>query len=75
MRPFWWLRLLIRARNHSQTLESLDRDVYIGSSQILVIMDGTISFISGYNLNDSLLPRGWRDTALRIQEPAAADCA
>nr|HET6902557.1 phospholipase D-like domain-containing protein [Ktedonobacteraceae bacterium] len=40
----------------------------------LLIVDGTISFIGGYNLG-SLYATSWRDTHVRIQGPAAADLA
>ena len=40
----------------------------------LLIVDGTTSFIGGYNLG-SLYATTWRDTHLRIQGPASADLA
>ena len=40
----------------------------------LLIVDGYISFIGGYNLG-SLYATSWRDTHLRIQGPTAADLA
>src|SRR5579863_2718632 len=40
----------------------------------LLVVDGTTSFIGGYNLG-SLYATSWRDTHLRIQGPAAADLA
>lgn len=40
----------------------------------LLIVDGTIGFIGGYNLG-SLYATSWRDTHVRIQGPAAADLA
>ncbi len=40
----------------------------------LLIVDGTIGFIGGYNLG-SLYATSWRDTHVRIQGPVAADLA
>ena len=40
----------------------------------LLVVDGSTSFIGGYNLG-SLYATSWRDTHLRIQGPAAADLA
>src|SRR6266516_3256896 len=40
----------------------------------LLVVDGYISFIGGYNLG-SLYATSWRDTHLRIQGPTAADLA
>jgi cardiolipin synthase len=40
----------------------------------LLVVDGTTSFIGGYNLG-SLYATSWRDTHLRIQGPASADLA
>ncbi|GAC1302326.1 MAG: phospholipase D-like domain-containing protein [Ktedonobacteraceae bacterium] len=40
----------------------------------MLVVDGTIGFIGGYNLG-SLYATQWRDTHLRIRGPAAADLA
>jgi cardiolipin synthase A/B len=40
----------------------------------LLVVDGIVGFIGGYNLG-SLYATSWRDTHLRIQGPAAADIA
>ncbi len=40
----------------------------------LLVVDGTVSFIGGYNLG-SLYATSWRDTHLRIKGPAASDIA
>lgn len=40
----------------------------------LLIVDGNLSFIGGYNLG-SLYATSWRDTHLRIQGPTSADLA
>lgn len=40
----------------------------------LLIVDGKVGFIGGYNIG-SLYERSWRDTHLRIEGPAAAELA
>ncbi|HBE24841.1 MAG TPA: cardiolipin synthase B, partial [Ktedonobacter sp.] len=40
----------------------------------LLVVDGAIGFIGGYNLGD-LYATDWRDTHLHIRGPAAADLA
>ncbi len=40
----------------------------------LLVVDGSVGFIGGYNLGD-LYATEWRDTHLRIRGPAAADLA
>ena len=40
----------------------------------LLVVDGVIGFIGGYNIG-SLYATDWRDTHLRIRGPAAADLA
>ncbi len=52
----------------------LDPRRYALDHRKLLVVDGAIGFIGGYNLGD-LYATDWRDTHLRIQGPAAADLA
>lgn len=52
----------------------LDPRRYALDHRKLLVVDGRVGFIGGYNLG-SLYAREWRDTHLRIEGPAAADLA
>lgn len=52
----------------------LDPRRYVVDHRKLLVVDGKIGFIGGYNLG-SLYSTEWRDTHLRIRGPAAADLA
>ncbi|MGZ3681699.1 MAG: phospholipase D-like domain-containing protein, partial [Ktedonobacterales bacterium] len=52
----------------------LDPRRYVVNHRKLLVVDGKIGFIGGYNLG-SLYATEWRDTHLRIRGPAAADLA
>ncbi|HLZ63105.1 MAG TPA: phospholipase D-like domain-containing protein [Ktedonosporobacter sp.] len=52
----------------------LDPRYYALDHRKLLIADGAISFIGGYNIG-SLYATSWRDTHLRIAGPASADLA
>lgn len=52
----------------------LDPRRYVVNHRKLLVVDGKIGFIGGYNLG-SLYSTEWRDTHLRIRGPAAADLA
>ena len=52
----------------------LDPRRYSLDHRKLLIVDGQISFIGGYNIS-SLYEKSWRDTHLRIQGPASGDLA
>jgi len=54
--------------------ELLDIRRYALDHRKLLIVDGTTSFIGGYNIG-SLYATSWRDTHIRIQGPASADLA
>jgi cardiolipin synthase A/B len=54
--------------------EVLDPRRFALDHRKLLVVDGTIGFIGGYNLG-SLYATSWRDTHLRIQGPAAPDIA
>jgi cardiolipin synthase A/B len=55
-------------------LQVLDPRRYSLDHRKLLIVDGHISFIGGYNIG-SLYATSWRDTHLRITGPASADLA
>jgi cardiolipin synthase len=52
----------------------LDPRRYALDHRKLLVVDGRVSFIGGYNLG-SLYATAWRDTHLRLEGPAAADLA
>lgn len=52
----------------------LDPRRYVVNHRKMLVVDGKIGFIGGYNLG-SLYATEWRDTHLRIRGPAAADLA
>lgn len=52
----------------------LDPRRYVVNHRKLLVIDGKIGFIGGYNLG-SLYATEWRDTHLRVRGPAAADLA
>jgi cardiolipin synthase A/B len=54
--------------------EVLDPRRFALDHRKLLVVDGIVGFIGGYNLG-SLYATSWRDTHLRIQGPAAADLA
>ncbi len=54
--------------------EVLDPRRFALDHRKLLVVDGIVGFIGGYNLG-SLYATSWRDTHLRIQGPAAADIA
>lgn len=58
----------------SRPWHALDPRRYALDHRKLLVVDGTHSFIGGYNLG-SLYATRWRDTHLRISGPAAADLA
>lgn len=61
-------------RAMSRPWHLLDPRRYALDHRKLLIVDGTTSFIGGYNLG-SLYALSWRDTHLRISGPASADIA
>ncbi len=58
----------------SRPWEVLDPRHFALDHHKLLVVDGTVGFIGGYNLG-SLYATSWRDTHLRIQGPATADLA
>jgi len=54
--------------------EVLDPRRFALDHRKMLVVDGTIGFIGGYNLG-SLYATSWRDTHLRIEGPATADLA
>ena len=64
----------LRFQSFHRVWHLLDPRRYALDHRKLLIVDGKVGFIGGYNLG-SLYATEWRDTHLRINGPAAADLA
>lgn len=64
----------LRYRSIRRPWHLLDPRRYVVDHRKLLVIDGYIAFVGGYNLG-ALYATNWRDTHLRVRGPAAADLA